>query len=59
MDESHRTIVVATLSPSPTDVEHSLNTLQHVAMMRTARAWEESRKFEDCAIFSDDMRLIV
>ena len=30
-DPSHQTTVVATLSPSPTDVEHSLNTLQHVA----------------------------
>ena len=30
-DPSHQTAVVATLSPSPTDVEHSLNTLQHVA----------------------------
>eukprot|EP00930_Biecheleria_cincta_P017554 TRINITY_DN13919_c1_g1_i1.p1 TRINITY_DN13919_c1_g1~~TRINITY_DN13919_c1_g1_i1.p1 ORF type:complete len:687 (-),score=124.30 TRINITY_DN13919_c1_g1_i1:15-1991(-) len=40
MDESHQTTVVATLSPSPTDVEHSLNTLQHVGMMRSARAWE-------------------
>ena len=39
-DESHMTTVVATLSPSPTDVEHSLNTLQHVGMMRSARAWE-------------------
>lgn len=40
-DPSHQTTVVATLSPSPTDVEHSLNTLQHVGMMRSARAWEE------------------
>lgn len=39
-DESHQTTMVATLSPSPTDVEHSLNTLQHVGMMRTARAGE-------------------
>ncbi|CAE7343918.1 DSK1 [Symbiodinium necroappetens] len=40
-DDSHMTTVVATLSPSPTDVEHSLNTLQHVGMMRSARAWEK------------------
>ena len=39
-DKRHMTTVVATLSPSPTDVEHSLNTLQHVGMMRSARAWE-------------------
>mmetsp|Transcript_68968 Transcript_68968/g.121969 ORF Transcript_68968/g.121969 Transcript_68968/m.121969 type:complete len:661 (-) Transcript_68968:87-2069(-) len=39
-DDSHKTTVVATLSPSPTDVEHSLNTLQHVGMMRSARSWE-------------------
>mmetsp|Transcript_27620 Transcript_27620/g.62165 ORF Transcript_27620/g.62165 Transcript_27620/m.62165 type:complete len:648 (-) Transcript_27620:146-2089(-) len=39
-DDLHMTTVVATLSPSPTDVEHSLNTLQHVGMMRSARAWE-------------------
>mmetsp|Transcript_59963 Transcript_59963/g.111186 ORF Transcript_59963/g.111186 Transcript_59963/m.111186 type:complete len:662 (-) Transcript_59963:160-2145(-) len=39
-DESHTTTVVATLSPTPVDVEHSLNTLKHVAMMRAARAWE-------------------
>lgn len=36
-DDSHRTVVLATLSPSPTDVEHSLNTLQHVGMMRESR----------------------
>lgn len=41
-DPSHMTTVVATLSPSPTDVEHSLNTLQHVGMMRSARVWEET-----------------
>lgn len=41
-DPSHQTTVVATLSPSPTDVEHSLNTLQHVGMMRSARAWEDN-----------------
>lgn len=29
---------MATLSPSPVDVEHSLNTLQHVSMMRASRA---------------------
>lgn len=41
-DDTHRTAVVATLSPSPVDVEHSLNTLQHVCMMRASRAsgWE-------------------
>jgi len=37
-DESHRTAVVATFSPCPVDVEHSLNTLQHVSMMRASRA---------------------
>ena len=40
VDAEHRTTVLATLSPEPTDVEHSLNTLQHVAMMRKARSWE-------------------
>jgi len=34
-DEAHRTVVISTLSPSPTDVEHSLNSLQHVGMMRS------------------------
>jgi len=33
-DEGHRTVVITTLSPSPTDVEHTLNSLQHVGMMR-------------------------
>lgn len=37
-DEAHRTVVVATLSPAPTDVEHSLNSLQHVGMMRASRS---------------------
>lgn len=36
-DEAHRTAVVATLSPAPVDVEHSLNSLQHVGMMRAGR----------------------
>mmetsp|Transcript_18425 Transcript_18425/g.39398 ORF Transcript_18425/g.39398 Transcript_18425/m.39398 type:complete len:718 (+) Transcript_18425:100-2253(+) len=36
-DPDHRTVVVTTLSPSPTDVEHSLNSLQHVGMMRSGR----------------------
>jgi len=33
-DEAHRTVVITTLSPAPTDIEHSLNSLQHVGMMR-------------------------
>lgn len=33
-DPAHHTIVLTTLSPSPTDIEHSLNSLQHVGMMR-------------------------
>lgn len=33
-EQGHRTVVVGTLSPTPTDVEHTLNTLQHVSMMR-------------------------
>lgn len=37
VDESHKTVVIATLSPSPTDVEHTLNSLQHVGMMRFGR----------------------
>mmetsp|Transcript_43866 Transcript_43866/g.132778 ORF Transcript_43866/g.132778 Transcript_43866/m.132778 type:complete len:637 (+) Transcript_43866:42-1952(+) len=37
-DEAHRTVVVATLSPSPVDVEHSLNSLQHVGMMRASQS---------------------
>lgn len=37
-DEAHRTVVVATLSPAPTDVEHSLNSLQHVGMMRAGHS---------------------
>lgn len=37
MDESHQTVVIVTLSPSPTDIEHSLNSLQHVGMMRAGR----------------------
>lgn len=40
-DEAHMTSVIATLSPSPTDVEHSLNSLQHVCMMRAGRSWEQ------------------
>ncbi|CAK0897074.1 unnamed protein product, partial [Prorocentrum cordatum] len=35
MLKAHRTVVISTLSPSPTDVEHSLNSLQHVGMMRS------------------------
>eukprot|EP00929_Paragymnodinium_shiwhaense_P043020 TRINITY_DN22171_c0_g1_i1.p1 TRINITY_DN22171_c0_g1~~TRINITY_DN22171_c0_g1_i1.p1 ORF type:complete len:708 (+),score=161.29 TRINITY_DN22171_c0_g1_i1:77-2200(+) len=33
-DPSHQTVVITTLSPSPIDCEHSLNSLQHVGMMR-------------------------
>merc|ERR1712039_327640 len=39
-DELHRTVVITTLSPSPPDVEHSLNSLQHVGMMRLGRTVE-------------------
>lgn len=44
-DADHRTVVVTTLSPSPVDVEHTLNSLQHVGMMRTSRPWDfEARR---------------
>merc|ERR1719453_1987774 len=43
IDEAHQTVVIATLSPSPTDVEHSLNSLQHVGMMRGGRQTELSQ----------------
>jgi hypothetical protein len=33
-------VVLGTLSPTPTDVEHSLNTLQHLTMMKPRRAIE-------------------
>eukprot|EP00928_Gymnodinium_smaydae_P013914 TRINITY_DN15045_c1_g1_i4.p1 TRINITY_DN15045_c1_g1~~TRINITY_DN15045_c1_g1_i4.p1 ORF type:complete len:670 (-),score=146.66 TRINITY_DN15045_c1_g1_i4:880-2847(-) len=36
-DPEHRTAVITTLSPSPPDVEHTLNSLQHVGMMRSGR----------------------
>mmetsp|Transcript_86503 Transcript_86503/g.253191 ORF Transcript_86503/g.253191 Transcript_86503/m.253191 type:complete len:629 (-) Transcript_86503:101-1987(-) len=42
-DEAHRTVVIATLSPSPVDVEHSLNSLQHVGMMRAGRPADQPR----------------
>jgi hypothetical protein len=29
----HRTTIIATLSPTPTDLQHSLNTLNHVVLM--------------------------
>lgn len=32
----HTTSVIATISPSPTDLEHTLNTLEHVTMMDPA-----------------------
>lgn len=36
LSESHRTVVLATVSPTSTDVEHSRETLHHVACMRGA-----------------------
>jgi len=42
-DNEHRTVVVTTLSPSPPDVEHTLNSLQHVGMMRSGRAGDRAR----------------
>jgi len=36
--KAHRTVVIATLSPAPTDVEHSLNSLQHIGMMRSGQS---------------------
>jgi hypothetical protein len=30
---SHKTTIIATVSPTPTDLEHTLNTLEHVSMM--------------------------
>lgn len=29
----HRTLLIATVSPSPTDMQHSINTLEHVLLM--------------------------
>jgi hypothetical protein len=34
--KNHTTSVIATVSPSPTDLEHTLNTLEHVTMMDPA-----------------------
>eukprot|EP00793_Prasinoderma_coloniale_P000137 PRCOL_00005645-RA len=33
VDGTHRTLVIATASPSPTDLMHTMNTLDHVALM--------------------------
>merc|ERR1719487_2285993 len=45
--EDHRSCVIGTLSSTPTDIEHSLNTLQHITMMRGGsrrqQAQEESQ----------------
>ena len=30
---SHKTSIIATVSPTPTDIEHTINTLEHVTMM--------------------------
>jgi len=43
-DVDHQTVVITTLSPAPTDVEHTLNSLQHVGMMRASRLWEKDIK---------------
>jgi hypothetical protein len=51
VDESHKTVVISTLSPSPTDVEHSLNSLQHVGMMREGRPMDSAE--EACAPVSE------
>jgi len=45
-DEAHKTVVVTTLSPTPTDVEHSLNSLQHVGMMRSGKPSDSAVKAE-------------
>lgn len=46
-DDTHRTVVITTLSPSPTDVEHTLNSLQHVGMMRASRPVAAGAEEED------------
>lgn len=33
LEAAHRTLIVATASPSPTDLIHTINTLDHVALM--------------------------
>jgi len=53
-DESHQTVVIATLSPSPTDVEHTLNSLQHVGMMREGRPTDADQKSVEAALAKRD-----
>ena len=35
LDEArqHRTLIIATVSPSPTDLQHSINSIEHVLLM--------------------------
>ncbi len=33
VDPLHRTLIIATVSPTPTDVQHTLNSLSHVMLM--------------------------
>ena len=33
VESNHRTVIVATASPTPTDLQHTLNTLDHMALM--------------------------
>lgn len=35
LENSHKTSIICTVSPSPIDVEHTLNSLEHVVMMDT------------------------
>ena len=34
----HRTVIIATISPTSTDLEHTLNTLKHVSLMASPPA---------------------
>jgi len=41
-EPSHRSVIIATVSPTPTDLEHTLNTLEHVGLTTNAsdQKWE-------------------
>jgi len=52
-DPAHRTVVITSVAPTPTDLQHTLNSLDHVILMAPPLARTMSNATVEAAVFSE------
>jgi len=52
-DPSHKTVVIAAIAPTPTDLQHTLNSLDHVILMAPPLARTMSNSKVDAAVYKE------